>query len=175
MNIVFLIGNGFDLNLDLETRYRNFYDYYIALPSKNPTIEKFKKELSENLDNWADLELELGKYANKFGIENENDFVELLYDIQDALADYLDKQDVAFTVTEDDKKKAISDLSEFEKYLTQREREEYLVYKNPLKTSNFDVKVITFNYTQTFEKIYGWNSRTLDLGSRRIGSLSYAN
>ena len=35
-----------------------------------------------------------------------------------------------FTVTEDDKKKAISDLSEFEKYLTPREREEYLVYKN---------------------------------------------
>ena len=173
MNIVFLIGNGFDLNLDLKTKYRNFYDYYISLPSKNPTIEKFKKVLSENLDNWADLELELGKYANNFGIENENDFVELLYDIQDALADYLDKQDVAFTVTEDDKKKAISDLSEFEKYLTPREREEFLVYKNPHNTSSFDVKVITFNYTQTFEKIYGWNSRALDLGSRRIGNSSY--
>ena len=173
MNIVFLIGNGFDLNLDLETRYRNFYDYYIPLPSKNPTIEKFKKELSENLDKWADLELELGKYANNFGIENENDFVELLYDIQDSLADYLDMQDADFSVTEDDKKKAINDLSEFEKYLTPREREEYLVYKNPHKTSNFDIKVITFNYTKTFEKIYGWNSRALDLGSRRIGNSSY--
>ena len=173
MNIVFLIGNGFDLNLDLKTRYRHFYDYYISLHSKNPTIEKFKKELSENLDKWADLELELGKYANNFGIENENEFVELLYDIQDSLADYLDMQDADFSVTEDDKKKAINDLSEFEKYLTPREREEYLVYKNPHKTSNFDIKVITFNYTKTFEKIYGWNSRALDLGSRRIGNSSY--
>ena len=93
MKFVFLIGNGFDLNLNLKTRYRNFYDRYISLPSKNSTIKKFKEVLSDNLDNWADLELELGKYANNFGIENENDFVELLYDIQDSLAEYLDEQD----------------------------------------------------------------------------------
>ena len=66
MKFVFLIGNGFDLNLNLKTRYRNFYDRYISLPSKNSTIKKFKEVLSDNLDNWADLELELGKYANNF-------------------------------------------------------------------------------------------------------------
>ena len=38
MNIVFLIGNGFDLNLGLKTRYRNFYDYYVALPKKNGAV-----------------------------------------------------------------------------------------------------------------------------------------
>ena len=40
MKFVFLIGNGFDLNLNLKTRYRNFYDRYISLPSKNSTIKK---------------------------------------------------------------------------------------------------------------------------------------
>ena len=173
MKFVFLIGNGFDLNLNLKTRYRNFYDRYISLPSKNSTIKKFKEVLSDNLDNWADLELELGKYANNFGIENENDFVELLYDIQDSLADYLDEQDSNFTVTDEDKKKAINDLIEFEKYLTAREFSEYDVFKKPNQGSHFDVKVITFNYTQTYEKIYGWNGRTLDLGNRRIGNSSY--
>ena len=29
MNITFLIGNGFDLNLNLNTRYSDFYKYYI--------------------------------------------------------------------------------------------------------------------------------------------------
>jgi hypothetical protein len=173
MKFVFLIGNGFDLNLNLKTRYRNFYDRYISLPSKNSTIKKFKEVLSDNLDNWADLELELGKYANNFGIENENDFVELLYDIQDSLADYLDEQDSNFTVTDEDKKKAINDLIEFEKYLTAREFSEYDVFKKPNQASHFDVKVITFNYTQTYEKIYGWNGRALDLGNRRIDNSSY--
>ena len=28
MNITFLIGNGFDLNLGLKTTYHNFLDYY---------------------------------------------------------------------------------------------------------------------------------------------------
>ena len=27
MNITFLIGNGFDLNLGIETRYNQFYEY----------------------------------------------------------------------------------------------------------------------------------------------------
>ena len=173
MKFVFLIGNGFDLNLNLKTKYRNFYDRYISLPSKNSTIKKFKEVLSDNLDNWADLELELGKYANNFGIENENDFMELLYDIQDSLADYLDEQDSNFTVTDEDKKKAINDLIEFEKYLTAREFSEYDVFKKPNQATHFDVKVITFNYTQTYEKIYGWNGRALDLGNRRIGNSSY--
>ena len=29
MNITYLIGNGFDLNLGLRTRYTDFYDYYL--------------------------------------------------------------------------------------------------------------------------------------------------
>lgn len=175
MNIVFLIGNGFDLNLGLKTRYRNFYDYYVALPSKNTTIEKFKEVLSDNLDNWADLELELGKYANNFGKEIQNDLVVLLYDIQDALANYLDKQDADFTITEEDRKKAINDLLEFEKYLNEREREEFYSYKKPFQSNTFQVEIVTFNYTKTFEKIYGWNGRALDLGIRKVGSSSYGN
>lgn len=28
MNITFFIGNGFDLNLGLKTRYKDFYKYF---------------------------------------------------------------------------------------------------------------------------------------------------
>lgn len=30
MNITFLIGNGFDINLGLKTRYVDFYDFYLV-------------------------------------------------------------------------------------------------------------------------------------------------
>ncbi len=33
MNTLFFIGNGFDINLGLPTRYRDFYRYYIGRPA----------------------------------------------------------------------------------------------------------------------------------------------
>lgn len=175
MNIVFLIGNGFDLNLNLKTKYCHFYKYYISTPSKHTTIEEFKKVLSENLENWADLELELGKYSKEFGTESENDFVELLYDIQDALAEYLDKQDSEFNVSEGDIKKSTEDLFKFEKYLSQREREEFIKYKSQIEKSTLNIRVITFNYTRTLEKIYKWAGKPLNLGNRNIGNSAYSS
>lgn len=34
MNITFILGNGFDLNLNLQTDYKSFYNFYIGLPNK---------------------------------------------------------------------------------------------------------------------------------------------
>lgn len=47
MNITYLIGNGFDLNLGLKTRYRDFYDYYVKQPSNDDLIKKFKNDLEK--------------------------------------------------------------------------------------------------------------------------------
>ena len=54
MNIVHIIGNGFDLNLDLKTSYKDFYDYYIKINSKNEIIELLKREIKSNSENWSD-------------------------------------------------------------------------------------------------------------------------
>ena len=173
MTITFLLGNGFDLNLGLKTRYRHFYDYYLKQESKNETIADFKKALSDNLENWADLEIELGKYVNNFTKETENQFIDLLYDIQDSLANYLDNQDSVFIISEDDKKKSINDLIKFETYFTPREKADFLSYKNQLNTNSYDINIITFNYTKTFEKIYNWKGATLNIGNRKVGNTVY--
>ena len=34
MKVVYLIGNGFDLNLGLKTSYSDFYTYYTAVQRK---------------------------------------------------------------------------------------------------------------------------------------------
>ena len=110
MQLTFLIGNGFDLNLGLNTRYRQFYDYYIKQDSKNDTIRHFKEDLSEHIEDWADLEVALGDYAEHFALDRAYDYIELLDDVQDALADYIDDQLIDFTITDDDRKKLITDL-----------------------------------------------------------------
>ena len=48
MNIVYLIGNGFDINLGLNTRYCDFYKYYLESQqsdNSNPHIKTLKKSL----------------------------------------------------------------------------------------------------------------------------------
>lgn len=58
MNIVFLIGNGFDLNLGLNTRYSDFYEYYKNQRAKDerPYIRSFLNDLASNED-WSDFDL----------------------------------------------------------------------------------------------------------------------
>ena len=49
MNITFIIGNGFDLNLDLKTKYIDFYNYYFSIESEKKPIQDFKAYLNEKL------------------------------------------------------------------------------------------------------------------------------
>ena len=51
MGVTFLIGNGFDLNLGMKTRYTDMYDSYIKSESKSTVIfailpsERFLQEI----------------------------------------------------------------------------------------------------------------------------------
>ena len=42
MDVVFLLGNGFDINIGMKTRYCDFYDYYFKQISLNNIIKTFK-------------------------------------------------------------------------------------------------------------------------------------
>ena len=57
-----MLGNGFDINIGMETRYCNFYAYYLNQASSNNIIKAFKNNIQENIEDWADLELKLGEY-----------------------------------------------------------------------------------------------------------------
>jgi len=86
MNIVYLIGNGFDLNLGLQTKYQHFYDYYLTHSEGNdsPHIKDLKDHIKNNRENWSDLEFALGDYLRMI---NTDDAVTL----HDHLVDHLSK------------------------------------------------------------------------------------
>ena len=90
MDITYLIGNGFDINIGLATRYCDFYEYYKQQPSSNKTIAKLKNDIRCNYENWADLEVKLGEYTADF--LEETDFESVFEDIQDNLSQYLEKK-----------------------------------------------------------------------------------
>lgn len=99
MNITFLIGNGFDVNLGLKTRYVDFYKYYVNQdnPDALDAVKRFKSEINDFIKeetkkqdeatiDWRDLEVALGKWTPNLKAEE----VEPLYlDIIDSLRDYL--------------------------------------------------------------------------------------
>ena len=66
MNITFMIGNGFDINLGLSTKYTDFINVYRKIQDQdNELIRKFKKEIIEcDLPLWSNAELAFGKQTS---------------------------------------------------------------------------------------------------------------
>ncbi|HIR76484.1 MAG TPA: hypothetical protein IAB97_06215 [Candidatus Choladousia intestinipullorum] len=73
MNITFLIGNGFDINLGLKTRYSDFYPYFIEKSTETNMIRTWL-EADELL--WADLEEQLGNKLENVKESEQDKFYE---------------------------------------------------------------------------------------------------
>lgn len=156
MNVVYLIGNGFDLNLGLKTSYNDFYNFYTKKKSSSSIVQKFKSSISSDLTKWADLELELGNYTKS--IENLDALDEIHADIVDELADYLDEIQINFSrnkVTEDKKSNFLQDLFHPEKFLRNRDQISLNNFFSGKSTDSNIFSIISFNYTHTIEHILG--------------------
>ena len=85
MNLVYILGNGFDKVFNLPTLYSEFYKYYLAQAPENEHVEKMKKHLEKHMyDTWADMEMGLGKYTSEISSyeELEADYHSLTMNIQ---------------------------------------------------------------------------------------------
>lgn len=162
MNMLYLIGNGFDLNLGLPTRYSDFFEHYFnnepqipqATSQEISQIKKYKGLLSETIENnagdqqWKDLEIALGKFSSHFS--DPKDFRFFYTDINLSLTNYL-KQISPISPTENDLKKLIENILYPEYYLNKREKQTF--YEAIRIGYNWEANVISFNYTSTFEQI----------------------
>ena len=94
MNVSFLIGNGFDLSCGIKSRYRDVYEEYIKTQSNSSLIERFKQDISYEIDNWGDFEVAMSKYMAQFN--KEEDFLTCLRDFRRFLKKYLKREEKAF-------------------------------------------------------------------------------
>lgn len=167
MKTVYLIGNGFDLNLDLKTRYSNFYDW---LPqdsdSDAPTVSLFKKDVNKEPENWSDLELRLGQFVSDI---EKAEQANLLHDfLIEKLSEYLSEIENSWTVDEKEKSKLVEDLLNptANGRILQDEGVKISSYREKWKsTSPWITNIITFNYTKSLEKILDNKFLALPLGT----------
>jgi len=151
MNIVHIIGNGFDLNLGLKTDYKSFYNYYLQAAAKSPGVEALKKGMSDVIINWSDLEIALGEYTKH--INSTEEFDEIFEDILNELSDYLGKEENTLAITKVPSYKFYEDLWNPQQYLPTSDRNTLVSFKGNRTTSGNDVNIISLNYTQTIERL----------------------
>lgn len=162
-NTLFIIGNGFDLANGIKSRYQDFKQWLI-LNNKHQLVSLMDTFFSNKRDVWGDIEKALGEYNEKSILEfcepNEFDYdhptrsVDAIENSPDWIFNpVLDDFINAFTDWVDSiditEAKKIRDLPSCSKYLT-------------------------FNYTETLEKIYGiLPSNILHIHGSRLSGRNY--
>jgi hypothetical protein len=95
MNNILIIGNGFDLDIGLKTRYSDFAtsEEWKECANEESNLYKYL-ETKKNIERWFDLESELYKYANRKSTRSFTYEKDKLYfgHLHQSLHKYLQKQ-----------------------------------------------------------------------------------
>lgn len=159
MNIVYLVGNGFDLNIGLKTAPEDFLSQFISeninkeeVPSRNlaETIEK------EGVKTWSDFEIKLGEYSKNFNTDNYGEYLsavdELLFTLRSKLLE--ENQSVSNELIQKNVKGTIASLKNFREKLEPEERAEIERIKGAHPDQNWNYSIISFNYTSVLSRLF---------------------
>lgn len=149
MNIVHLIGNGFDLRIGLKTKYIDFLEWYKKQESNSKVVEDFKTGINKNIGTWSNLELKLGEYTNNFS--RHNDFSILYDDLKISLGNYLEIEQRKYTFSSAQEDVLRHNLCFPEYFLPLRDKDIVEKYKNKFINEQHRINIVTFNYTNTIE------------------------
>ena len=151
----FMIGNGFDLNLGMKTRYSDMYDDYIYEPTMIAYIDDFKETLQKQdpYNKWGDFEIGMAEYAKEFSSEKE--LVECVRDFKRYLVNYLQEESNRLNSV----LREIKNYGPIQNELYKSLRSFYSkLIPNDIYTIEsiiaerpVDINVITFNYTNCLE------------------------
>ena len=153
MKTVLFIGNGFDLNLGLQTRYIHFYRYYLAQKTNDENLLGWKRKISANLDLWSDLEEHIRTIGKGLDDSELEGFLLFIEDLTEELSNYLDLESTRIQF--DDQRSTCSAF-----FHGIRRIDEIIKQNVPSPKMQASIKAETnaytflnFNYTTSLEKI----------------------
>lgn len=151
MNITFFIGNGFDLNIGLKTKYSDFYPFFLNSPGNN----MIKEWINEDEKNWSDLEKKLGESLSKVTPDKLDAFLSDMDDMILLLSRYLGQQEseVGEERIKSMNGEFLRSLKEFGKGIPVGYRNEIDKIKSEYKDEEFRYQFISFNYTKVLDRI----------------------
>lgn len=153
MNVTYIIGNGFDLNLGLKTGYRSFYEYYKTISSPNTHVDLLKHDIAKDeYKLWSDLEVGLGKISDKY--ESVENFIAVLEDVSSHLRKYITDINRGVQIKQYDADRFRRDLCNPGKYLVEADRI-FLSAFCKRAVNSWNVNILSFNYTDTIYQLLG--------------------
>ena len=179
MNITFLIGNGFDLNLGLKTGYKDFLQYYLEQKSINSKAEKvdedivaFKGMISKDIEYWSQLEKALGEKTVEPPLNTVEGIIKCKTDLDRSLQRYLKEQQAFLTFTDANQRNAVmqKSMDQFPVFckLRTRRRLEAMIQSH---SDCLRFNAITFNYTNAFDLCF--EGIPNKIGAHRTGGTTY--
>ena len=156
MNILFIIGNGFDLRLGLPTGYPHFLNHYKEQnPKHNIEVKTSKEEFFKFIghvenEEWKDLEVSLGNFTSH--LTDKTRFLEFYRDINLSLVDYLSdiEEEANSTFTDEQSEHLKQSLLTPYNYLNNREKE---LFKSRIEAGGLEASIISLNYTSFLETL----------------------
>ena len=167
MYITFLIGNGFDINIGLHTRYSDFYKFFVKNARVSNMIRNWIVE-EEHL--WSDLELRLGQKISEVNKETLDQFYEDKIELDSLLVEYLETEQKRFEIFKNNQsvieKEFVRSIMEFTEGFTVVDGNFIKEIKETYRSEIFEYQFITFNYTDVLTKIVNSCKRSnSDVGS----------
>lgn len=169
MNITFLVGNGFDINLGLNTRYTDFYPNYLA----KGYDDILSKAIADNYEKWADLEVALGKMLESISSDQVREFLDSKGRLEKDLAAYLRIEESRIDISNDKlpsefQKSVTSFYQEFSK----QDKGDFLTWLGKI-SSAISYQFISFNYTSALDRIVATAKKVSPFGNHACGSTGY--
>lgn len=157
MNIVYILGNGFDKAQGMSTTYPEFYSYLKEnVKEGSELLNKMILQISSDILLWSDMEFALGSFTN--ATSDAEEFDEFYFELSEHLQQYLKNENDKFIPKKEHKSKFIVDFSQIDKYLPPLDKRRFNKLLESKTTNN--ISVINFNYTNTLEKVFGMKNST---------------
>lgn len=156
MDITFLLGNGFDMGLNLKSGYLDFYPYFVKRARPDNCLRRaLEDDWHRKMENWSDLELALGKYTEKLTAEKMDQFVRDKRELDELLREYLvsEQKKVEFS---DEQMHRIA-MRALERIRHGNNEEETSVIQNILRPEAHELyryQCISFNYTECADRMW---------------------
>jgi hypothetical protein len=155
MDILFMIGNGFDIRVGFNTSLKSILKKYISTKSTDNVISEFKDAISTNLGEWSDFEKYMGKYTNKFHADSDinkaiNTYMTCISDFEKFMRDFIrgEEGDPNRIVNHPEISSVFENsILKFYTYLDAVSQQEIVA----LIDSPMEFKFINFNYTDIFD------------------------
>lgn len=173
MKITYILGNGFDIQLGLKSRYSDFLDEYtVVTDDDNDNIKAFKKVLisSKGRELWSDAEKAMGIYLREFSDESIRAYTEQIADFETKMIEFLEEEQARCDFSAKEKiRKVFSDFifNSFNDVLNNRSQELDLD-KHESHTVNF----LSFNYTNLIDRVLD-TFPNRNIRDRKYGAVSF--